>query len=506
MAVYLHWFRNDLRLHDPAFELGFEPGCVKNHQWLPVYLVNPAGLACDPALGFRKSGIFRAHFLWQSLQSLQQRLRTVGSDLLVFKGQADRVIPILVRHYGVEQVSWQAEHTQEELDEESGVSQQLQKMGVRVQRTEGLSLIYPDDLPFPIRDVPDGFTPFRAAVEKQLSVREPAGTPRLLPPLPKPDLPVALSSALVDLNHPAGLSILGFTPEEKESILTPDPRTAFPFNGGESAGLERLRDYLHGRELIRHYKQTRNGLLGPDYSSKFSPWLANGSLSPRLIYAEVKAFESQHGANQSTYWLIFELLWRDFFRFQAMRHGNRLFAASGIQGRSRAAVSSGSQQAFEAWCAGETGEPFVDANMRELAQTGWMSNRGRQNVASYLVHNLGVDWRMGAAWFEHLLLDYDPASNWGNWQYVAGVGLDPRSLGDGQRIFNPQKQAWQYDRNGDFVRTWLADSPNYDSLNQKSANQHGINPKSPGDAQKKMTPKNQKSSSYENPEQPRLFD
>jgi deoxyribodipyrimidine photo-lyase len=92
--------------------------------------------------------------------------------------------------------------------------------------------------------------------------------------------------------------------------------------------------------------------------------------------------------------------------------------------------------------------------MRELAATGWMSNRGRQNVASYLVHDLGLDWQMGAWWFEALLLDYDVASNWGNWQYAAGVGLDPRSQGSGQRRFNPAKQASQYDPDGTYVRLW----------------------------------------------------
>ena len=223
----------------------------------------------------------------------------------------------------------------------------------------------------------------------------------------------------------------------------------FLFSGGQGAGRARLDEYVFGRALVANYKKTRNGLLGEAYSSKLSPWLANGSLSPRRAHEAVKTFEAQNGGNQSTYWLIFELLWRDFFRFQAMKVGRKLFLGGGIQGKQRDYRNA--SQAFEGWASGKSGHPFIDANMVELARTGWMSNRGRQNAASWLVRDLDVDWRWGAAWFEHHLLDYDPCSNYGNWQYVAGVGHDPR----GDRRFDPNRQAWTYDRKGRFVETWL---------------------------------------------------
>jgi deoxyribodipyrimidine photo-lyase len=167
------------------------------------------------------------------------------------------------------------------------------------------------------------------------------------------------------------------------------------------------------------------------------------------VYAEVQRYERERVKNDSTYWLIFELLWRDYFHLIALKHGARLYRASGLQGlqlpwRNDVAL-------FDCWRAGQTGYPLVDANMRELAQTGFMSNRGRQNVGSFLTKNLGLDWRMGAEYFEAQLLDYDVASNWGNWNYVAGVGNDAR----GFRFFNIHKQAQDYDPNGDYMRHWL---------------------------------------------------
>ena len=159
------------------------------------------------------------------------------------------------------------------------------------------------------------------------------------------------------------------------------------------------------------------------------------------------AFEKEIEKNEDTYWLIFELIWRDYFRYVAMRYGNRIFHKRGIKQESPKWRQD--RRVFEAWCEGRTKCDFVNANMRELAATGFMSNRGRQNVASYLVHDLGVDWRLGASWFEHHLLDHDPASNYGNWIYVAGVGNDPRP----NRKFNTGGQAERYDADGNTADT-----------------------------------------------------
>jgi deoxyribodipyrimidine photo-lyase len=190
-------------------------------------------------------------------------------------------------------------------------------------------------------------------------------------------------------------------------------------------------------------------MLGLDYSSKFSPWLANGCISPRYIYEEVKKYESERVSNESTYWLVFELIWRDYFRFVAMKFGNKIFFKNGITNKETNWKQN--RNIFEKWRLGETGVPLIDANMKELLQTGYMSNRGRQNVASFLVKDLQIDWRWGAAWFESQLTDYDVCSNWGNWLYVAGVGNDPRE----NRYFNILKQASNYDSKGEYVKHWL---------------------------------------------------
>ena len=191
-------------------------------------------------------------------------------------------------------------------------------------------------------------------------------------------------------------------------------------------------------------------MVGSDYSSKLSPWLANGSLSAVQVYWEIKKYEDQRIANDSTYWLFFELLWREFFRFVARRHGSKIFQRSGLKQESTT-NRRGDSRTFEKWKLGRTENDFVNANMNELAKTGWMSNRGRQNVASYLIHDLGQDWLDGARHFENQLIDYDPCSNYGNWMYLGGVGNDPRP----NRAFNLDKQAEYYDPDHRFRKLWL---------------------------------------------------
>jgi len=164
----------------------------------------------------------------------------------------------------------------------------------------------------------------------------------------------------------------------------------------------------------------------------------------------LKKYETEFGANDSTYWLVFELLWRDYFRFMMKKHQSKFFQPSGIKYSTTRKVNNDSQK-LQNWIEGKTGIEFVDANMIELKLTGFMSNRGRQNVASYLCNDLKLDWRLGAAYFEEQLIDYDVCSNWGNWAYLAAVGNDPRD----NRYFNIEKQATTYDTKRKFRDLWL---------------------------------------------------
>ncbi len=194
-------------------------------------------------------------------------------------------------------------------------------------------------------------------------------------------------------------------------------------------------------------------MLAKDDSSKLSVGLGSGCVSARTIYEEVKKFEDLHGANESTEWFIFELLWRDYFKLLALKIGDKLFSRAGISQQEK--LWTADANAFAAWCNGETGADFIDANMIELKETGWMSNRGRQNVASYLAKTLQIDWTIGAQYFENTLIDFDTESNWGNWLYVAGVGTDPRD-----RVFNYKRQAEMYDPDFAYRRTWLPNQRN----------------------------------------------
>ena len=418
------WFRNDLRLEDnPAMHAALATG----DEVLPVFIIDPYQLT--PGVhGIPRMGPFRAQFMRECISQLDQRLRAIGSALQVHVGHPASVLHRIAAEHQASSVHAQAQLAWEEKRQEQAVSADLP-----LHLAAPATLVHPDDLPFGLEKLPKVFTAFRHKVEARWTVRPALPVPAALPTpaaWQEPRLPPLFS----DLALP-----------EK------DARVVMSMTGGSEAAHERLAHFTGASRALGHYKETRNGMLSADESSKLSPWLAAGALSPRTVYEAVRKYEAQHGANESTYWLIFELLWRDFFHFTSARHGADLFRRGGIARAEARGVYD--RRRFESWCEGRTGQSFIDANMRELAATGWMSNRGRQNVASYLVHDLGLDWRLGAAWFEHLLVDYDPCSNWGNWQYLAGVGNDPR---EGRR-FNPDLQAERYDPEGRFVRRWIVD-------------------------------------------------
>jgi deoxyribodipyrimidine photo-lyase len=186
-----------------------------------------------------------------------------------------------------------------------------------------------------------------------------------------------------------------------------------------------------------------------DYSSKFSPWLALGCCSARSIAKKLTEYEIQYGANDGTYWLWFELLWRDYFRFLHFKYGKKLYQSRGL---STEPNNTFIEKKFIRWISGDTGESLVDAGMHELHATGYLSNRMRQIVASYWIYNMKGDWQAGAAWFESQLIDYDVYSNQGNWLYIAGKGTDPR----GGRPMNVSKQTQDHDPEGIYRNMWLS--------------------------------------------------
>ncbi len=428
----LYWFRNDLRLHDNE---GFLKATQKAGELLPVYIFDPRFFEKMP-LGFRKTGSVRARFILESVADLRRSLRAQGGDLLIRIGEPERVLAELAQGYDITELHLSKEVAQEETDIESSLSKRLKPLNVDMVFTWMATLYHVRDLPFGFNKLPDLFTDFRKLLEKNTSVR--------------PTVPESGTFVLPDEYEPGELPTLADFGFAEDLTQQPDPRGVLHFEGGEQAGLARLHDFIWEGNHLATYKETRNQMLGADYSSKFSAWLALGCLSPRRIYEEVKRYETERTANASTYWLIFELIWRDYFHFVMLRWGTRLFKASGLR-LDKDKRWRHDHELFEVWKTGHTGVPLIDANMRELAATGFMSNRGRQNVASFLAKDLGIDWTWGAAWFESQLVDYDVCSNWGNWNYVAGVGNDPRE----NRYFNPYTQSQKYDADGAYAKYWL---------------------------------------------------
>lgn len=425
----LVWFTNNLRIHDNA---SLKQACENHQNVIAVYCFDPRHYR-NTAFGFKKTGKFRAKFLLETVTDLKKNLATLGITLLVYHKKPETVIPDLIKEFSVSDMYYQNEWTSEEQSVITELKRNIPD-SVIFHTFYSQFLFHPEDLPIEVENIPRVFTDFRKRIEKAASVRPLIETKNESGTIIKKDTPIPT------------LWELGFEDFEQHSL------TAFPFQGGETSALNRLEQYLFQNETIKTYKKTRNGLLGADYSSKFSPWLANGSISPKMIYWNVKKFEKLHTKNDSTYWLIFELIWRDFFKYVSLKYGNSIFRIHGILQQDY--VWKQDWDLINEWINSKTPEAFVNANMLELKQTGWMSNRGRQNVASYFAKTLNLDWRIGASYFESLLLDYDVHSNYGNWMYLSGVGNDPRN-----REFNVKLQAERYDPQETYQNLWLERTP-----------------------------------------------
>lgn len=460
----LAWFRRDHRLHDNA---AFAAACDADRV-VPVYCVDPREYGDRPFGGpdsfdFEKTGAHRARFRLESLADLRASLRDRGSDLVVREGRPESVLPEVAAAVDADFVTVHTRPTPEESRVESAVETELRDGGVELRRFWGTRSPtstasrwrFPTSRTrtrrFGRRSNWPPKTPGRAMQQPATSTR--ATATRRPRPASRTDRPAASRRRADAGDLPAVSDLVGTA--DANADRAPDDRGVLPFDGGETAALDRVESYIWAGDHLREYKEARNGLLGADYSSKFSPWLNEGCLSPRYVKAEVDRYEDRRVENDSTYWLVFELRWRDFFQFQFAKHGSDCFHREGIRERTDIDWRRDDAQ-FERWAAGKTGIPFVDANMRELNATGYMSNRGRQNAASFLANDLRLDWRRGAAYFETRLVDYDPASNYGNWAYIAGVGNDSR-----ERSFDVRWQANRYDEDAEYVKTWL---PELDAL------------------------------------------
>ena len=416
MSTIVYWFRNDLRLEDNP---GFKEACASAKHLLPIY-IHPDSNDDLTGWGFPRFANHSREFLQQSLDELRHQLIARGSNLLELSGEPSKIFQLIRDQTAFDFIYCEQIQAPEELAEVDVIK----NLGFNVRQFWQSSMLDPKDLPFDLQEMPDVFTKFRQEVEcRGLFYAEPISTPAHIPPL----------------------SLMSIATKPKEALFPKQVESLF--SGGELSALAHLDQYFE-RRLPDTYKQTRNQLTGMDYSSKFSPWLAFGCCSARTIVQKLKNYESTYGANDGTYWLWFELLWRDYFRFLHFKYGDKLYRPHGLIDKE---INSFDKKKFQQWISGCTGENFIDAGMRELQQTGFLSNRMRQVVASYWIYDMKGDWRAGAAWFESQLVDYDVYSNQGNWLYIAGRGTDPR----GGRPFNVKKQAQDHDPDGAYRSKWL---------------------------------------------------
>jgi len=421
-------FTNNLRIRDNTV---LDAACQNSNTVFPIYH-HDTQLSQNKELWQRDIWAFRATFLCQSIRDLRNNLEWKKSHLSIIHSEWRQGIINYALQHSLSKIYMQRPVWEYEIRYYDKLSQQLKKHGISLYQIWDHTLVYKDDIPFDINQMPQVFTQFRKSVEKSSHIEAPLKTPKINS---KQDI---ASTAMLNLKDDFWY----------ESIQT-DERAYLNFQWWETAAWERLGHYFWESKSLSEYKNTRNGLIWADYSSKFSPWLANWCISPRSIYSEVKKYEKDIKKNSSTYWLIFELLWRDFFQFIFLQDSVRFFKK--YPKSEETILSSSQKRKFEQWKSWTLWVDFVDANMRELSETGFMSNRGRQIVASYLVNDLKIDWRLWAKYFENMLIDYDIASNWWNWAYVAWVWNDPRD----NRYFNIEKQANMYDSKWEYRKLWL---------------------------------------------------
>ena len=424
MSNAIYWFTNDLRLDD---NLALKNAIKEEVSIDFIYCLDPQLLRAN-RLTCKGLGKYRYRFLMESLIELDEQLKKYGQHLRVYYQRPLAVIEHLYLTQDVRRIY----HSVHAGTDENGILKSLLNRfnDLEFHCAHTYTLFEPDNLPFIIDDLPPTFTAFRQSIEN-------AAIPIMLPQ----SIPKVWPSSVSPPSHWL-----------KNLPLVNSGSDPF-YNGGPISGLKHVKNYFN-YAFAQSYKQTRNTLDDWNESTKFSAWLSQGCISARQVFSELKKHETLFGANDSTYWILFELYWREYFQWYAHKFKNKLFAFSGISGNKP--MKSFYAERFQRWKNGNTPYPIVNACMKQLNATGYMSNRGRQLAASCLIHEFQLDWRYGAAYFEQQLIDYDVASNWGNWQYLAGVGADPR----GGRQFNLAKQTKTYDPEGKFIHSWNGYSNN----------------------------------------------
>ena len=418
MSVAIVWYRRDLRLADhPALAAAAECDHV-----VPVFCFDQRLVRGRHASGPR------TQFLLESLRDLERSLRDRDSRLVVRSGKPETEIATLAGELSADAVHATADVGPLARRRDERVRASLDDIGVPLHLHPGLfAADDPSEIVTGSGDPYRVFSPYHRAWSQQRR-RAATPAPRALPELPPK----------VRLGTLPGLGDLGL----EQEVSDPAP-------GGESAGRERMAQFL--ADHVSDYDDNHD-LVSVGGTSALSPYLHFGCISARELESQLS-----RGAGAAAYRR--QLCWRDFYA-QLIR-AFPANAEAEYQDRVRGKIDwSDDHRGFDAWCQGETGYPIVDAAMRQLRREGWMHNRGRLIVGSFLTKDLGIDWRWGERWFMRMLIDGDEANNNGNWQWIASVGVDPQPVA--RRIYNPARQQAQYDADGRYVRRYvpeLADVP-----------------------------------------------
>lgn len=470
-TVAVVWLRNDLRLRDHApFLLGSTADILA-----PIYVFDTSvcGYRNKSPWGFQRWGPFRAEFVLNSVSELSKNLRRKGCDLYIRHGNPVEEVLSLVRDLAIKlekpitiiahkEFAWEEVRFERYIERGAKSISSDSEVRIDVHWLWSGSLHHPADLPFDItsHNVPPSLKMYQELVFPEegdsIPVRDAVQLPDRLPRFP---LSLRLrTDGLPSLGVDLGIEGL-CTPLD---YAFPNPLAAAEFEGGTELADERIKEYITIGEDFLTYPDYRELSGRRNTSTKLSPWLSAGCISAREVYWILRKVEEQPNAVEPTKNIILQLVARDYYRWVALAYGARLFALNGFGKASPnelpvwklppGRVKQKERDRLEKWIDGMTGVPYIDAAMRELKKTGFMSNRSRRNVASFLIHDLEFpDWRAGAEYFESTLIDYDPSSNWGNWAFLAGVGTD---LAASFKL-NVIDESMVYDDDGFFITRWL---------------------------------------------------
>jgi deoxyribodipyrimidine photo-lyase len=428
MTRGIHWFRNDLRLHD---NLGLSALADRAEAWLPLFIIDPRLLSKTD----RQAP--RVRFLFDCLGRLESDLSARGFPMQILEGQPEKLIPELMAKTGATVVSWNSASTPYARRRDSKVTAAISRVGGEVIEIDDHTVFGADEIKTKVGGNYSVYTPYRNEWWRTWE-REPRLTTSSVQ-IPK--------ASVSRVEMPSGR--VG-----SRSIDVDDGPSLPP--GGERNAKRRLREFLSGPARHYHIDRDRPDVDG---TSRLSPYLRFGAISIRRCFTEaLRAMEIDPGSQQGISKWLDELIWREFYN-AVLLHSPHVLSGS-FRPEYDQLDWSGSAGDFEAWCEGRTGYPFVDAGMRQLKATGWMHNRLRMVVASFLTKDLLIDWRRGERFFFDSLVDGDPASNNGGWQWSASTGTDAQPY---FRIFNPVTQGKKCDPDGSYVRRWIPELKDMDA-------------------------------------------